>query len=175
MFKKLLEGKKQEILENWREMIFSTYPRDSIRFLSGENDRFNNPVGHYIKVETEAILNGLINNVKPGDLADSLDRIVRIRSVQDFSPSQAVSFLRLLKKAVRDILNGEMNRHDYVEQYLEFDYGIDSLIDLAFDLFCRCREKIYEIKVTEIKKKSEVLFRRAHKSDLAFEENGDSK
>jgi hypothetical protein len=165
MFKDLLKEKQREILESWRDQVFDTYPHDAVKFLSGQKDRFANPVGHFIHTETEAILNGLIDDVDPADLAESLDKIIRIRSVQDFSPSQAVSFLRQLKDTVREKLNGELSDRQNYEQHLSFDSRIDSLIDLAFDIYSKCREQVFEIKVNEVKKRSAVLFERASRSD----------
>ena len=161
MFKELLKERQKEILESWRERVFNTYPRDAVKFLSGQKDRFANPVGHFIHSETETILNGLINDIDPADLVESMDRIIRIRSVQEFSPSVAVSFLRQLKDTVRELLNGELNERENFEQYLDFDGRIDDLIDMAFDNYSRCREQLLEIKIHEIKKRSAVLFERA--------------
>lgn len=165
MFKDLLKKKRQEILECWRELVFNTYPPDAVKFLSGQKDRFANPVGHFIHTETETILNGLINELDPAELAESMDKIIRIRSVQDFSPSQAVAFLRQLKDTVRQKLNGELGDKENFEQYLEFSARVDNLIDTAFDIYSRCREQLFEIKVHEVKKRSAVLFERASRSD----------
>jgi len=165
MFKDILKEKRHEILESWRDLVFNTYPNGAVKFLSGQKDRFANPIGHFIHTETETILNGLIDDVDPADLAESMDRIIRIRSVQDFSPSQAVTFLRLLKDTVREKLNGELSGRRSFEQYLSFDSRIDSLIDMAFDIYSKCREQVFEIKVNEVKKRSAVLFERASRSD----------
>lgn len=174
MFKDILKEKQREILESWRDLVFNTYPHDAVKFLSGQRDRFANPVGHFIHTETEVILNGLIDDVDPADLAESMDKIIRIRSVQDFSPSIAVSFLRQLKDTVREKLNGELSDRQNFDQYLSFNARIDSLIDMAFDIYSKCRQQVFEIKVNEIKKQSAVLFERASRSGKHNNEKNNS-
>lgn len=76
---------------------------------------------------------------------------MRLRAVQDFTPSQAVGFVYLL----RDILQ---------EQFAagvppNVQKRIDTTALLAFDLYMKCREEISDIKVREAQRKLYVLER----------------
>ena len=83
-----------------------------------------------------------------------LDQVIRIRAVQDFSPAQAVGFIFLLKKAVREQLEKDIREKRLSEEISLFESKIDELALLSFDIYMKCREKIYEIRVNEVKNRT---------------------
>lgn len=147
----LLTQKKAAVLERWRDLIVQTYPADASEFLKREKDRFNNPVGYAIARGTEGIYDALIEGSASNVLSSTVDSIIKIRAVQDFSPSRAVAFVFLLKKAIREQLVAEMRENGFSEQLLTFESKIDELALLTFDSYMRCREKIHDIRVDEVK------------------------
>jgi hypothetical protein len=146
----LLLQNKAAILERWRNLVLDTYPADGARFFKGEKDKFANPVGSTISEGTEAIFTGLTGGKDIELLAESLDSIIRIRAVQDFSPSAALAFIPLLKKAIRGELDAAIKKDALYGELLEFESGIDDLMLLGIDIFTKCREQIYEIRCREI-------------------------
>ena len=90
-----------------------------------------------------------------------LDRIISIRAIQEFPPSAAVAFIFLLKKAIRNTLEKEIVKGDISHKLLEYESRIDGLSLLCFDMYMKRREKIYEIKVNEIKNRASGLLRKA--------------
>jgi len=104
MLEDFLRKRKDRILRRWFDLILEGFPQDSHKFLKLEKDRFNNPVGHTLRQETANLLEALIGEVKPEDLAKSLDNIIRIRAVQDCTPSEAIGFVFLLKDSIREEL-----------------------------------------------------------------------
>jgi len=175
MLNELLRERKKKILESWKTSIFGTYPVDARKFLSGERDRFNNPVGNIINENADKIFDGLLANAPRDVQADCLDKIIRIRSVQDFRPSQAVEFMLLLKPAVRESLDGELGNREIAAELLNFESRIDELVALAFDIYTGCREQIYQIRIEEIRKQSAALFRRSHDIEDRLKKNKDRK
>lgn len=155
----LLSQKKAAILERWFGLMLDTYPDDSARFFKQEKDRFANPVGYTISQEIETIYEGLLRRESPDKLASSLDNIIRIRAVQDFSPSQAIAFVFLLKRAIREELGRKLQEIQVLKAVLEFESRIDELALLAVDIYMECREKTYEIRINEIKAERERLFK----------------
>jgi hypothetical protein len=151
----LLSQKRDAILKRWFQLILETYPADTSRFLKKEKDRFLNPVGYTISQEIETLYDELLHKLDSEKVASCLDNIIRIRSVQDFPPSQAISFIFLLKKAVREELANEVFQNQAFEELLKFESKIDKLVSLALDIYTRCREKIYEIRVSEVKTERE--------------------
>jgi hypothetical protein len=90
-------------------------------------------------------------------MRESLDRIVRIRAVQDLSPSQAVEFVFLLKRAVREELGEALAKQVDLSALHAW---IDGLALQAFGLFVECRQRIYELRVREIKRRASTLLER---------------
>ena len=89
----LLADKKASILEKWFDVIIESYPPDTSNFLKTQSNRFANPIGSTISKGIEDIFDELLrglNKEKTSEFLDNLDNMVRIRAVQDFTPSQAV-------------------------------------------------------------------------------------
>ncbi len=169
MLKHLLSQKKAAILEQWRGLILNTYPDTSV-FLKQEKDRFANPVGYTISLETETIYDGLLHGDNSDKFLASLDNIIRLRAVQDFSPSQAIAFIFLLKKAIRRELGGKVCEPELLEALLQFESKIDELVLLALDVYTECRDKVYEIRLNELRAESERSLRLLARASSVFEE-----
>jgi hypothetical protein len=90
-----------------------------------------------------------------------LDSIIRIRAIQNFSPSQATSFIFSLKDVVRETLKKEDPESKHFKELLLFESKIDELGMMAFDIYMKCREKIYELKANEMKNRTFKAFKRA--------------
>ncbi len=154
-----LELKSASILGKWLQLILDTYPADTAQFLQHEKDRFVNPVGCIISQEIKTIYGELIHEMNLGTLTASLDGIIRIRSVQEFSPSLAIGFIFLLKQAAREELASDIAGNRISEELLDFESRIDRLALLAFDIYMECREKVCEIRVNEVAAQREMALR----------------
>lgn len=162
MFRELLSQRRPAILRRWFDLILETYPAETRDFLKGKKDRFENPVGQTIYNGIEGIYDGLLSGKALEDISRFLDNVIRVRAVQEFSASQAVAFIFSLKKVVREEIKGEGAEPDLpVPEVLEFESKIDALALRAFDMFMGCRERIYEIRATEIRNRTTNLLRRA--------------
>jgi len=141
----LLAEKKTAVLKRWIELIFDSYPPDTSRFLTGVQDRFQNPVGHAVTQGLGGLLDEVTRGYDEEKILPHLDFYVRIRSVQDFSPSQAVSFVFLLKQALREHMAPEIERQGLLESWLDLDARLDRLALAAFESYVRSREKLGEL------------------------------
>ncbi len=165
----LLPQKRAAILERWFQLILETYPADTSRFLKQEKDRFINPVGYTISQEIEALYDELLQEMNSDKLAACLDNIIRIRAVQDFPPSQTIAFIFLLKKAIREELTSEIAENRVLEELLKFESKIDQLVLLALDIYMKCREKVFEIRVNEAKAERERVLKLLERTNLTME------
>jgi hypothetical protein len=155
---------KDAIVKRWFERVLQTYPESTKKFLSEERDPFHNPVGHTLQEGLSGLFSGLIQSTDLASLTPVLDGIVRIRAVQDFTAGKAIAFLFLLKQIIRTEFAADVPR--YSDELVALEARIDELALLAFDLFMRCREQVYEIKVNEIKRRSFILERAHQKTQL---------
>ncbi len=114
--KNLLSAKKSAVLERWYNAILDTYPSDTSGFLKKQKNPFLNPVGSTIFKGIEGLYNELLHECETERVSQFLDNIIHIRAVQDFSPSQGIIFVLLLKKAIREEIKEELaEQHLYKE------------------------------------------------------------
>ncbi|UCG14604.1 MAG: RsbRD N-terminal domain-containing protein [Deltaproteobacteria bacterium] len=159
---KILQDKKPTILQGWFEAILETYPTDTRRFLKNKKDRFKNPVAHEISQGMEGIFDQVISGGSPDEISPFLERVVKVRAVQDFTPSKALAFIFELKSLVRAALAANLKEPQIHEDLLSLERKIDELGLLSLDLYMKCREKIYELRVNEVKNRVGRLLERAN-------------
>ncbi len=157
----LLSEKSSAIVDRWLKSTLETYPAGTQRFLKKQKDPFANPVRHTISTELENIYRELLQGLDRKRVSPFLDGIIRIRAVQDFSPSQAIFFIFLLKKVIRGVLQKEIRENQLSDELLAFESKIDELALIAFDVYMKRREKIYELKAKEAKSHVSRLLERA--------------
>ncbi len=159
----LLAEKKPVVLKQWFNLILETYPEESTSFLKSQNSQSRNPVTQPIFEGIEGIYDGLVNEADAGKLNVYLDNIIRVRAIQDFSPSEAVSFIFSLKQVIRKELEIEICDQKLFEELLALESKIDSLANTCFEIYMKCREKLYEIKANEVRNWT---YRALHKTKL---------
>lgn len=151
--KKFLEEKKPAILEAWFKTMIETYPAEVQVFLQKKEDTFTNPIGSTIYESLTGILEEIIQDRNLPRIKRSIEEIIHLRAVQNFSPSQAISFLPTLKQIIRKELTTTNLVGDYQKEYDNFSFFIDELTMQAFDIYMGCREKIFNLKIKEIQRK----------------------
>lgn len=153
MITEILNSKKEAIVRNWIDLIFDSYPAESANFLKLKKNQFGNPIGHTITTNAEKIFEELINKRNIETIELLLDDIIKISAVQSFSPSQAVRFLFDLKKVIREELKVELMEKTASDELINFELLIDQIILRTFDLYMESREKVFKIRVNEVKSK----------------------
>lgn len=162
----LLSEKKSAVLNRWYDAILNTYPSDTSSFLKQQKNPFLNPVGSTIFQGIEDLFNELLQCKMEGErVSQFLDNIIRIRAVQDFTPSQCISFILFLKKVIREEIKDELATQHLYDELQELESKIDEMSLLAFDIFMKCREKLYQMKVNELQSWT---FRRLQKADEVY-------
>ncbi len=166
-----LAAEKHAIVQEWLARTLQSYPEHTGRFLLQELDRFRNPVGQTLRQALPALFDEFVGAMDPAAVTRLLDPIVRIRAVQDFTAGQAVAFLFLLKPVVREALKRENQAPSTLDDLVAVEGRIDELVLLAFDLFMRCREQLYEIKANEARRRV-YLLERMQRGAPATDANG---
>lgn len=148
MFADELVARRNAVIERWIESVIDAYPDQTATFLKEQPDRFANPVGASLREGLAQIVDGVIDGGDSDDLRQALDLVIRVRAVQDFSPSDAVSFIFDLKTIVRDVVADGSEVPEY------FDRSVDRLGLAAFDVYMGCREQLWSIRAKEIRSQS---------------------
>ena len=155
----LLKENKAAILERWFHLILETYPTNTAAMMRKDKNQFTNPVGSTFSREIQVLFKNICEGSQDEKCQASLDSILKIRSVQDFSPSKAVGFIFLLKRAIGETLKNEICKESVMDEWLKFQGRIDDLALQAFDIYMDCRDKICEIRVNQARAEKEMAFK----------------
>jgi hypothetical protein len=166
----LLINKKSEILEGWREVLFNSYVPETTRFLKSQKDRFANPIAYQLTRGLTGILEVILLDQEPDRAVTQFDEVLRLKALQDASPSRAMAFIFVLKSVLREKLAQELQDPAMAAEMLVFEARLDGLALLGFDAYMQRREKLCQVKVSEVKRKVSALLRRLGMSDEYFEE-----
>ena len=152
MLDREIEEYQDEVLGRWIEVAIDDYPEETGKFLRTQSDRFANPVGASLREGLSELLDGVFRGVEPDDLTSALDRVIRVRAVQEFSPSAAVGFVFDLKDLLREVAKGA--GADAAGSLYALDDRIERLGLHAFDVYMSCREQMWSIRMQEIRNQS---------------------
>ncbi|MBU1003697.1 MAG: RsbRD N-terminal domain-containing protein [Proteobacteria bacterium] len=148
----LLREHREAILDRWFDLIVKTYPGLSSVFLH-KKQRWGNPVGTNIEDAIAGLYDELLKDEAGENLAPQLDRVVRIRSVQEYSPSEAVAILIFIKHVVREHFTEQINAGEVpVAEVLRFESKVDSMMLVAFDIYTKCRNQLFELRLEDFKR-----------------------
>lgn len=145
----LSQTERTKMLARWFDRIVDGYPAETARFLRDQSDPFANPVGAALRDELAPIFDAILDDRDPSEVEPSLDRIVRVRALQEMSPSKAVSFVLELKEIFDEVADGASGEAKPI-----FDSRVDQMLLTAFNVFSRCREQVYDIRVKEVRNRS---------------------
>ena len=157
MLQNLLIQNKDSIVQEWVDQTINTYGPEMVRFLKKEKNQFSNPVRNTIITSLKKIFDSIFTGDSIDDY-NGLEEIIKIRAVQDFSPSDALSFIFDLKKIIRTELSKIEQKSETIDEFYKIDQRFDALYRQAFDIYNKCRRKIQDIKMAEIKSRSERAF-----------------
>ncbi|SPE34634.1 dissimilatory sulfite reductase system component, protein DsrT [Candidatus Sulfopaludibacter sp. SbA6] len=143
---------KEAIAEQWLGRVLRTYPGQAAGFLATEHDAFRNPIGYTLKRGLAILLEELLLEMDASRVEAALDSIVQIRAVEDCAPGRALEFLFQLKPILSEHASG-----------LDLDLlnaRIDEMALLAFNLYMKYRERTFEARANEARRRVYVLERR---------------
>ena len=155
-----LSDRRQSLLALWQKKMLEIYPADSARFYSTEKNAFANPVGQTITGQSAALLDLVLGGGKPCEVAAVLEPIIRIRAVQDFSPSVALAFVPMLKAVMREELQDLLTDPSSASELSALDARVDEVLLTAVDIYVHCREEVAAIRVRETSRHVSGLLRR---------------
>jgi hypothetical protein len=148
---------KEDIAELWLRCALLKYPNQGAEFLATERDAFRNPAGSTIRRAVETLLDELLQGMDHARVTEALDSLMQIRAIQGVEPGSALEFLFQLKGILRDRTTGP-------EKEL-LDSRIDNLALLGFDLFMKYRERTYQARANEARRRVFVMERRMASSE----------
>lgn len=155
----LLIENKSNILRHWFNMIIETYPPDTADVIRRDKDPFTNPVGSTMSQGIDILFEKICKDIKDEECQEALSSILKIRSVQNLPPSEAVEFIFFLKRAIEETLGNDIFKEPFMRQWLHFQSRIDNLALWAFNIYMETREKICELRIKQAKDERDMAFR----------------
>jgi len=146
---------REKIVNKWVEYALSTYI--SSGFFVKERDQFANPVGGNIREALNRLFPLLVSGADSKEFLAPLEQILSIRSVQEFSPSQAVAPLNAIKHITREVFAADKERKNLVHELYDFEFAVDLAVLAAFDIYMQFRERLYKVRIAEIKSGNHIL------------------
>lgn len=159
MLDRALSDKRSTIVERWLRIVMDTYSDEGAKSMRRQSDRFANPAGHLITTGIGDLFDELLAGARVEQAAEALTEMLKLRALQDLTPTQAVGFVGALKKVVR----AEPGLSLTQAQWDELDERVDRLQLCAFDVYMRCRERVYEVRYNQLKKMNYTLLERANR------------
>lgn len=154
-FSKALENHREKIVSRWVDYTLSTY-RSSEFFLK-EDNRFANPIGGITRQALHKLFILFVEKADAERYAGPLEEFVKLRSVQEFSASQAVAPINAVKHIVREVLAEDIKNHSFMSEVYDFEFAVDLAMLAAFDIYMQCREQLYKVRIREIKSGAHIL------------------
>lgn len=165
-FEEMLVGKREALVQGLAKEVLAAYPEDAAVLFQRQKDPFANPVGHSAREGASEIVDALLaESEDPEAVRESLEGIVRIRAVQQFSPSTALSFVFSLKSVIRKALPEASRDPRHSEELAAVDARIDSLALAAFDVYAECREQVNQLRINEVKRQVEWVVEKMNERD----------
>jgi hypothetical protein len=152
MVRERLLARKEAVIQRWIDGILASYPGDASAAFGRERDRFANPVGYSVREGTRGIIEALCDGHDADRVRAALREIIKVRAVQQFTPSQALSFVFHLKRVIRTELGELADVPALAPERDALDQEIDRIALAAFDIFEQCREQVYQLRVEEVKR-----------------------
>jgi hypothetical protein len=157
----LLAERRAALCDRWLVGVLGEYGEVTAARWRKERDRFANPIGHALSTGLPDLLAAVLAEGEPGPHAlVALERIVRIRSIQNIPPSRAVGFPYHLRRAIREELAAELARGAFSADLAAIDARIEQLVLLAFDSYVSLREQMFRLRQDELKRSVASILRR---------------
>ena len=154
----LFEKNKEWILEKWLDRRLSMFSNQKRSLIKTQMNQFQNPIRHEIHGGLKMILENFEEENEKFN--EAVEQICRVMAIQEFPPSNAISFFYELKEIVHDRDKKTKNTLTS-EEFIKFNSDIEKMTLKAFDCYCNHREKIYQLKVDESKNKTYMLIKKA--------------
>lgn len=147
-----LTENRKKLVDKWVASVIETYPADSVTFFKNTKDPFANPVGNTIKRSIDLLFAQVVKSeMDPAAVNEAMEPIVRLRAVQEFTPSRALSFVFFIKHLLRKELKKYQEEKTVKAFLADVEANADEIMLAALDIYGKCRETIYQSRINQAK------------------------
>ena len=170
MLENLLREHQTEISALWLDLVLQSYPPETAMFLKENKDEYANPIGAAFRKGVDGITDCFARKAKDREIYPLVDDVMQIGAVQDITPSEFLRFLFYFKEAIRTVLadDAKAGRVAYAE-LAELEARIDETVLMSFDSYVEHRNKLYEIRVKELRAQTDRILERFNMTEPTVE------
>ena len=154
----LLADHRAIIAQRWLDLAASTLPGDFASARHDAHDPFANPVAHLLRNCIDALVHALDVGVWAESIEPPLEAFLKFQALQSAPPSDSLRFLLAVKPLLREEYPVHSGERDTLTSRL------DDIVLLAFDIYVRCREKVFEARTNQIRRLHHVVVERGLRS-----------
>lgn len=145
--------REREALPKWYKRMEEVYPPEMRSFWENKESRFTQPIPYTMTQAMQTFYREVMK-FQPDEekVFSELEAVMRICAVQNLQPSKAVRTLYQLKEIIREELRAEDFWSETLPQeLLATENQLDQWTLRAFDFYMEFREKIYELRMKEVR------------------------
>ena len=133
------------------DTLMASYPKESARFFKDTRDPFANPVGATFKKGLEALFDIVTaERFDAGAAAEVLEPMVRVRTIQELKPSQALGFIPEIKTIVqKDLRKAHQTEKDASALLQRVEGNADKSLLVAFDIYMACKKQVFTLRAKQ--------------------------
>lgn len=151
---------KSNILDEWYKcMVSSLYNSDETNYIMNEKDSFINPSGFILRAALTDIFEYLFEEKELDKIDVSLEKFTKLLALKGNDAEQILAPLFLLKSKIITIIESLYSSDKGYNEISKTLSRFDSIILRVFNFYLKAREKIYEIRVNEVKRLTFSLLR----------------
>jgi hypothetical protein len=158
-----LRESREGLIAKWQQAVIDSYPEGAGKFLSVNKSQFGNPIGFALQQDLPKIFDELSGSMNQEVLSSSIENIIKLRAVQEFTPSEAIGFINLLKVIIISEVQSMMTDKTFADSYFQFDKNIEIANGIAFEKYLEMKLKLSEIKINEIRNRNQKMVDRLTK------------
>ncbi len=172
----ILENTCLSLVQRWIQAANAVYPFAAVGFLHTNPDPFANPLGQRSREVAPLLLRAAAG--LPHDenaFHGALEEFVRVRAMQDLAANVTLQVMFAYKQIIRAYLKDQkIPADEYSCDELEaFDGRSDNFALLAFSMYVRQREALFETRLHDTQRRYSQILRLAQRHGLA-ESTGDT-
>lgn len=167
----VLEQKRSLIQAMWTEAVIVSYPSESAKFIVENKNKFTNPLGYTLENSINTICCNYLDTANVRECEQAIEALIRLRAVQDFTPSKAIGIMFDFKAIVLSEIRDMVESKDKFNEYLSIEKQIDRMTEYALNFYIECRERVNEIKANEVRQGFERMIIRLNSKYKKLEES----
>ncbi|MCF8024709.1 MAG: RsbRD N-terminal domain-containing protein [Desulfobacteraceae bacterium] len=146
----IVRARKDKWVARWFDALMRTYPEESARFFKDTRDPFANPVGATLEKGIRDLFEVVTADTFDNEAAKTaLEPMVRVRAIQEMSPSEALGFITEIKAIVKQDAAADSRKSTVAEKARCIVDNADKALLTAFDLYMDCKKRVYHLRARQ--------------------------